>query len=395
MASIAYVDNLVAISTAGLGGGVGVAVTISDTSPGSPDTGDLWWDSKRGTGFVYYNDGSSSQWVEFCPGSGGGSVGGGSSEVTKVYVDNLVAISTSGLTNTEYVDNKVAISTAGLASEAYVDAQVAISTSGISTDGLASIVYVDNKVGLATVGLSSEGYVDNKVGLATVGLSSDLQSVTDLGDTTTATITANGFACNDVSISDGNIAITGYSNTLNYFTCTGKDNQVDFRVQKDHVKVGSTARNASLEIWGDVVGYSSITADRFYGQGLLPSRTIVSGTTASLDDLEIGNVDIEGFKSYNLMKVGLSTAGWLRLYTDSTSRANDASRSIGIDPAPGIGVIAEVVTTGVSTTQIISPFVAGGNLDEPATNTIYASVKNLTGQTSTISIDLTLLQLEE
>ena len=550
LASIAYVDNLVAISTAGLGtgGGVGAAVTISDTAPGSPSEGDLWWDSTRGTGFIYYTDTNSSQWVEFCPGGSGGGSGAGSTEVTKVYVDNLVAISTSGLANTEYVDNKVAISTAGistsglasiayvdnavagvvggattttwtlgaqgtdnytfdgpgfdgptpdpnltlmrgqkynfvnnmnahpfriqstqgtsgtpyndgitnngvsngtlewdvqfdspdtlyyqctahpnmqgeiyivgaanttgLASEAYVDNLVAISTTGlasisyvdnavglstagISTLGLASIVYVDNKVGLATAGLASETYVDNKVGLATAGLSSDLQSVTDLGDTTTATITANGFECNDVTIGDGNVAITGFSNTLNYFTCTGKDNQVDFRVQKDHVKVGSSARNASLEIWGDVVGYSSITADRFYGQGLLPSRTIVSGTTASLNDLEIGNVDIEGFKSYNLMKVGLSTAGWLRLYTDSTSRANDASRSIGIDPAPGIGVIAEVVTTGVSTTQIISPFVAGGNLDEPATNTIYASVKNLTGQTSTISIDLTLLQLEE
>ena len=126
-----YVDNLVAISTAGLGngGGVGAAVTISDTPPGSPNTGDLWWDSTRLTGFIYYYDGSSSQWVEFCPGSGGGSVGGGSSEVTKVYVDNLVAISTSGLANTEYVDNKVGLATAG-----------------ISTAGLASIVYVDQEI---------------------------------------------------------------------------------------------------------------------------------------------------------------------------------------------------------------------------------------------------------
>ena len=94
------------------------------------------------------------------------------------------------------------------------------------------------------------------------------------------------------------------------------------------------------------------------------------------------------------MKVGLSTTGWLRLYTDSTSRANDVSRSVGIDPAPGSGVIAEVVTTGITTTQIITPFVMGGNLNNPADTTIYAAITNLSGVTTSISAQLTLLQLE-
>ena len=57
-------------------------------------------------------------------------------------------------------------------------------------------------------------------------------------------------------------------------------------------------------------------------------------------------------------------------------------------------MIAEVVTTGVSTTQIISPFVMGGNLNDPADTTIYAAVTNLSGVTTSISINLTLLQLE-
>jgi hypothetical protein len=94
------------------------------------------------------------------------------------------------------------------------------------------------------------------------------------------------------------------------------------------------------------------------------------------------------------MKVGLSTAGWIRLYTDSASRAADASRSVGIDPTPGSGVIAEVVTTGISTTQIISPFVMGGNLDNPADTTIYAAITNLSGSTQSITANLTILQLE-
>lgn len=43
-----------------IGGG---GVTTSDTPPGSPADGDLWWDSADGQMYVYYDDGTSSQWV--------------------------------------------------------------------------------------------------------------------------------------------------------------------------------------------------------------------------------------------------------------------------------------------------------------------------------------------
>ena len=128
--------------------------------------------------------------------------------------------------------------------------------------------------------------------------------------------------------------------------------------------------------------------------GSLQTRTTVTGVTTSITNNGIGNTDITGFKSYALMKVGLSTAGWLRLYTDSASRSADASRSQGIDPSTGSGVIAEVITTGISTTQIISPFVMGGNLNNPADTTIYAAITNLSGSTQTITANLTILQLE-
>jgi len=137
-----------------------------------------------------------------------------------------------------------------------------------------------------------------------------------------------------------------------------------------------------------------ITASSFSGSNTLKIRTTITGVTTSITNNGIGNTDITGFKSYALMKVGLSTAGWLRLYTDSTSRTNDASRSVGIDPTPGSGVIAEVVTTGITTTQIITPFVMGGNLNNPADTTIYAAITNLSGVTTSISAQLTLLQLE-
>lgn len=94
------------------------------------------------------------------------------------------------------------------------------------------------------------------------------------------------------------------------------------------------------------------------------------------------------------MNVGLSTAGWFRLYTDSTSRTNDLTRAVGEDPTPGSGVVAEVITSGISTSQKITPFVIGGNLENPENTTLYVTITNLSGITTTITAELTILKLE-
>ena len=38
---------------------------ISSAAPSSPAAGDIWYDSDDGRAYVYYDDGSSQQWVEF------------------------------------------------------------------------------------------------------------------------------------------------------------------------------------------------------------------------------------------------------------------------------------------------------------------------------------------
>jgi hypothetical protein len=45
---------------AAAGGG---SISIADTPPAGPAPGDLWWESDKGILWVFYNDGSSSQWV--------------------------------------------------------------------------------------------------------------------------------------------------------------------------------------------------------------------------------------------------------------------------------------------------------------------------------------------
>ncbi len=125
------------------------------------------------------------------------------------------------------------------------------------------------------------------------------------------------------------------------------------------------------------------------------SRTTVSGTTGTIGAGLTSNLNIVGYKSYGLLKVGISSAAWVVLYSDSTSRTNDSSRSYLTDPTPGTGIIAEVRTTspGIST-FLITPGIVGWNNDVSVGSTIYAKVTNNESSSSAITVNLTIVQLE-
>lgn len=130
------------------------------------------------------------------------------------------------------------------------------------------------------------------------------------------------------------------------------------------------------------------------GGGGLQTRITVTGTTDSVANLAITNLNIEGFRSYALMQINCDGAAWVRIYSDPTARTNDATRNIGNDPTPGSGVIAEATFTAPATPARITPFTYGGNLENPVTNTIYLAVQNLSGAARSFTVSLTLLQLE-
>ena len=123
--------------------------------------------------------------------------------------------------------------------------------------------------------------------------------------------------------------------------------------------------------------------------GLQP-RTTVSNTSSLANDA-VANVSLTTPKTFVLQKVQTSHAAWITLYTDTSSRTADASRQISVDPIPGSGVLAEVITTG-SQTQLITPgaicFNSGG------TGTIYAKIVNKSGSTANVQVTLTYVALE-
>ena len=125
----------------------------------------------------------------------------------------------------------------------------------------------------------------------------------------------------------------------------------------------------------------------------LTSRTTASATANNLADLTAANINITAAKTCALLKIQTSHACWVTLYTDSTSRTNDASRNETTDPLPGSGVIAEIITPGSSILRI-TPGVIAWNDDTTPGTTIYAKVYNKSGSTADITVTLHYVQLE-
>lgn len=102
---------------------------------------------------------------------------------------------------------------------------------------------------------------------------------------------------------------------------------------------------------------------------------------------------VTGYKGYALYKIQTSAAAWIRVYTSLAARTADVSRNINTDPELGVGVIAEIISTGAQTINL-APGIIGFNDETTPTTDIYLAVTNKSGTTTAITVTLTLLQLE-
>ena len=118
----------------------------------------------------------------------------------------------------------------------------------------------------------------------------------------------------------------------------------------------------------------------------------VAGVTDVLAPTETASLNLVCGQAYILYKITTSASAWVRVYDSTSSRANDASRSQGVDPGVSSGVIAEAITTGAETI-VFAPAPNGFNNDMPVSNIMPIAVTNLSGTTAAITVTITKLTL--
>ena len=227
------------------------------------------------------------------------------------------------------------------------------------------------------------------------GASCSNQIVLRAGSNTLKVSSTGVFTLNGTTVGSGS---AGYAGSRGYTGSQGDIGASGYTGSKGDPGgyTGSQGTTGYTGSKGDAGGYTGSQGTTGYtgsaGTGA-SARSTSSVTSSSLTDGNSENLTITGFKGYALLKIQTSAAAWVRIYTDTTSRSNDSSRSELTDPSPGSGVIAEVITTG-NQTILISPAVLGFNNENPIVTNIPITVKNKSGGTTAITITLTIIQLE-
>jgi hypothetical protein len=98
-------------------------------------------------------------------------------------------------------------------------------------------------------------------------------------------------------------------------------------------------------------------------------------------------------KGYALYSIQVDKAAWVVLYSNAAALTSDSGRLITVDPAPGAGVIAEAITTGINTVYF-TPAAFGFNNEASPNTTIPIKIYNNGVSSTAINVIVTYLPLE-
>ena len=241
---------------------------------------------------------------------------------------------------------------------------------------------------LPTAAANTKGGVKIGSGLTMTGetLSADASAITvqEEGSSLATAATTLNFVGSNVTASG-----TGAVKTI---TISDSDTQLTTEQVQDIVGAmftGNTETNITVT-YEDSDGTIDLVAS---GGSGLQSRTTGAATSSGLADAAAGNLTITAAKTYVLHKIQTSHAAWVTVYTDSTARTQDASRTESTDPLPGSGVIAEVITSD-GATQPITPGTIGWNNEGTPTTNAYVKVVNKSGNTADVTVTLHFVAVE-
>jgi len=384
---------------------------FANTSPpAGPLEGQLWWDKNTSILKIYQGPVLGWKSVDTVGGGGGG---GGSGPYTEIILSNpggKIIFGNGSEQTTAYtgnyndLTNKPTIPAAQIQSDWNQSTNTAldfiknkptipaapVNANWNAVSGLAQIL---NKPSLSTVATSgSYGDLLNKPNLSTVATSGSYADL--LNKPTIPTKTSD--LTNDSSFITSNGIPSQTGNSGKFLKTDGTNVSWDTPAAG-----GASSLNDLTDVIitsaasGQVLKYNGANwiNDTVGGGGGLVSRSVAAVTTSSLANNATANVSITGFKSYLLLKITISHAAWVRLYTHVNARTADATRTISTDPLPGSGVLAEFITTGTQTI-FVTPVVMGFNGETVPTTSIPIAVTNRSGASNAITVTLTLLQLE-
>jgi hypothetical protein len=257
----------------------------------------------------------------------------------------------------------------------------------------------DGNFGSAGQVLSSDG-TDTKW-ITTNNTTYTYDSVASGSDVNLRLIGSDGTTDNILLTAGSNITVSSVStsgftlsatdtNTTYTYSAAASGNNVNLRLQGSDGTSDDVLLTAGTDITFSNVNSSGLTIN---AQGL-KNRTTASASTSSIANDVAANVSLTIPSVSTLLKLQTSAAAWVTLYYNAASRTADATRSIYADPVAGLGVLAEIVTTGAETIGM-SPAPILWNNDSTPADTIYAKVVNRSGSTQAITVTATYLQNEK
>jgi hypothetical protein len=119
-------------------------------------------------------------------------------------------------------------------------------------------------------------------------------------------------------------------------------------------------------------------------------RLIVSATTTPLLPGASALLDLAGLgRLGHFLAVSTDAPGWVSFYSSAAAREADGSRPITQDPAPGSGVLLDLVTTTAALTVTAPPGGTYFSMDDPAASPLLRALVRNTG-TARAAIALTV-----
>lgn len=186
-------------------------------------------------------------------------------------------------------------------------------------------------------------------------------------------------------------ALMGNANVTGIVNVTGNINAGNIIATNiGNVASLNLSGNANTVLYGNGV-FAAPTGGG--GGGGTGNRIDLTTTVGPISSGVTVNVDLTGYKGYALYKINTTGESWIRVYCSNATRTFDSTRNINTDPQPGLGVLAEIIATGSGPT-LISPGALCFNNDNPVSNNIPLAVTNTAASPQTLTITLTVLQLE-